>query len=115
MFCEERSDSLSLSFGFVERSDRLLLWSEATVYYYFCGFVLFLLWFCGAKRSIHRSLGFVERSDVLFLLCFCGAKRPLYIFPRFCGVKRPVVFVLILVWFYYHKERSCGFKVFICI
>ena len=79
MFCEERSDSLSLTLGFVECSDRLLLWSEATVYYYFCGFVLFLLWFCGAKRSIHRSLGFVERSDVLFLLCFCGAKRPFII------------------------------------
>ena len=49
-----------------------------------------------------------------FLLCFCGAKRPLYIFPRFCGVKRPVVFVMVL-GFYYHKERSCGFKVFICM
>ena len=54
-FCEERSDSLSLSFGFVERSDRLLLWSEATVYYFFR--------IGGAKRPVVFCYAFVERSD----------------------------------------------------
>ena len=121
----------------------LLLWGAQRLYYYYLfGFVLFLWFlfcFCEersdaiitehsvlwrAKRDCFCS-AFVERSDLIIITRFCGAKRPvafvvfversdLIIDIRFCGAKRPVVFVLVL-GFYYHKERSCGFKVFICM